>query len=343
MRVAVIGAGVLGSAATAFLLDDGVDVVSYEAVAPMSQRSAGSSRIFRLAHGKPELVALARDSLEIYRQWGKQTGDRLVSDAGTVVTGPQVEEWATAMSAAGAEYRITQGLDLPILSVPGPVLVDPAGGVLDTAGAGRYLQAKITRAVVLERVARLEHHNGGTRVWSTGGRRDFDATVICAGAGTATLAAQVGIDISGALAHHVRFTFPLRDAAARPPCLLEGSGTWRPGFTTYQHLAGPGLWAVGAHLPADEVAWGRGRDRVAASAREATVAYVRGALRGVGDRPVGELYCTHASNSGDGYTVQRSGGFLALHGDNLFKVAPVLGRMLAKAAQTGSMASPRQL
>jgi sarcosine oxidase len=339
----VIGAGVLGSATAAFLLDDGVDVVCYEAVAPMSQRSAGSSRIFRLAHGRPELVALARDSLEIYREWSQRTGARLVSDDGTVVTGSQVYEWAAAMSAAGAEHRVTQGFDVPVLALSGPVLVDPAGGVLDAAGTGRYLQAKIRRAVVPQRVDRLEHHKDGSRVWSAGRHRDFDATVICAGADTATLAAQVGIKMSDALEHHVRFTFPLRDAAARPPCILEDSGTWRPGFPTYQHLAGPGQWAVGVHLPPEEVAWDRGRERVATRAREATVDYVRDALRGVDDRPLAELYCTVARNAGDGYTVERSGGFLTLHGNNLFKLAPVLGRMLAEAAQTGSMPSPRQL
>jgi sarcosine oxidase len=57
VRVAVVGAGVVGLATTAALLERGADVVCFErAGGPMTERSAGSSRIFRLAHGTPELV-----------------------------------------------------------------------------------------------------------------------------------------------------------------------------------------------------------------------------------------------------------------------------------------------
>lgn len=50
MDIAVIAAGVVGLATTAALLDTDVNVTCYEAVGPMSQRSAGGSRILRLAH-----------------------------------------------------------------------------------------------------------------------------------------------------------------------------------------------------------------------------------------------------------------------------------------------------
>ena len=70
MRVAVVGAGVVGLSTTAALLERGADVVCFErAGGPMTERSAGSSRIFRLAHGDPELVALARTARAGFERW----------------------------------------------------------------------------------------------------------------------------------------------------------------------------------------------------------------------------------------------------------------------------------
>ena len=43
------------------------------------------------------------------------------------------------------------------------------------------------------------------------------------------------------------------------------------------------------------------------------------------------LYCTHVPDLGDGYVVRRSGSVLAVYGENLFKLAPLLGDELAAA------------
>jgi sarcosine oxidase len=332
VRVGIVGAGIVGSATAAYLLRAGADVACFEAATPMSQRSAGSTRIFRLAHGAPALVDLAGRARSGYRRWGEEAGAELVDRTGVVVSGPEAEAWSRAMGAVGAECRLLDGLDLLGLHLPGPVLHDPAGGVLDADATGRYLTARTAGALIPGQVEHLEHHGDAARVRTAAGHRDFDAVVIAAGAGTAALAAQVGIGLPATTAHHVRFTFRLRDPAARPPCLLEGSLP----LGTYQHRAAPGLWAVGVHLPDDEVAWHVGRDVATARAREATMRYVREHLAGVSGDPVDALYCSYPVGWGDGYVVVRAGRFLALHGDNLFKLAPVLGEILGEAALTGS-------
>jgi sarcosine oxidase len=79
---------------------------------------------------------------------------------------------------------------------------------------------------------------------------------------------------------------------------------------------------------------------VVARARDVTSRYVRENLDGVEDKPVEELYCTFPVDWGDGYIVERRGGFLAVHGDNLFKLAPVLGRLLGEAALHGTTPEP---
>jgi len=65
MRVAVVGAGVMGLATARALARDGHDVVVYEQFAQGHTRgsSHGRSQIFRLAYPDPEWVRLAAEAL----------------------------------------------------------------------------------------------------------------------------------------------------------------------------------------------------------------------------------------------------------------------------------------
>jgi len=344
VKVAVVGAGVVGLATAAVLLDAGVDVTCFESVAPMSQRSAGSSRIFRMVHTEPVLVDLAGRSKEMFRQWSRELGRELLRGVGVVVAGGDVPRRAAAMAAAGAAHSVRETIDrslaLPAKSISGPFLHDPGGGVLDAAAVAEYLKARTRAATVLDMVYRIEQLASGARVWSSTGNRAFDAAVVAAGTGTCQLAAQVGLYTPSALLHHVRLTFPLRDWSRRPPALIDNSQTWRPGFTTYQHLTEPGRWAVGAHFDPAQMAWELGRDRVVEQSRRLTVEYVRDDLDGVEDRPVDELYCAGTPGLTDGYRVVRTASVIALYGVNLFKLAPVIGQVLAGAVLDGSLPEP---
>ncbi|HET8641916.1 MAG TPA: FAD-dependent oxidoreductase [Pseudonocardiaceae bacterium] len=346
MKVAVVGAGVVGLATTAALLDAGADVTCFEAVEPMSQRSTGASRIFRLAHPNPVLVELAAKSREAFGRWSALAGRALVSEfgtVGTVVAGPQVSRWASAMAAAGAAHEVRDSVDeslaLPVRSIDGPCLVDPAGGVVDAEGVAKFLLAATRQVIVRDTVYRVEEGAHAT-VRTAAGSRGFDAVVIAAGLGTWQLALQVGLYTPSTVEHHVRLTFPIgrrRPAAERPPALIDRSETWRPGFTTYQHLAAPGRWAVGAHFDPAAVAWEVGRERAVEVSRRRTVEYVRENLDGVAARAVDEVYCSTATGWTDGYGIARTAHVIALHGVNLFKLAPVIGQVLAGAALDGSL------
>jgi sarcosine oxidase len=343
--VAVIGAGVVGLATSAALLEAGASVWCFEALGPMTQRSTGGTRIFRLAHGRPELVELAQRARRIYQLWSPN----LVGTEGTLVSRPDAESWAEAMRAAGAEVEMREGLPgLPDgnsgwLAIPGldrtPVLTDPAGGVINAAEVGRFLLGRVDGNLEQRAVTGLEPTPRGLRVHTAERAENFDAAVIVAGAGTAALAAQVGLDVRTPLVHHVRFTFAMRDPALHPPCLLDRTEGWRPGFTTYQHRTAPGRWAIGAHpeqrVPADVEAV----DKTAATsaAREVTARYVRQTLPWLRPEPGEQVYCDPPQRGGDGYLVRRAGRALCLYGDNLFKFAPVLGVILAEAAIDGSL------
>ncbi|MBV9279188.1 MAG: FAD-dependent oxidoreductase [Chloroflexi bacterium] len=60
MRVAVVGAGVVGLAAASELMRAGAEVRCYEKAEAGSGQSKGRTRIFRLAHGDARLIRPGR-------------------------------------------------------------------------------------------------------------------------------------------------------------------------------------------------------------------------------------------------------------------------------------------
>jgi sarcosine oxidase len=331
MRVAVVGGGVVGLSTTAALLAGGTDAVCFErSAALMGERSAGASRIFRLAHADPALVRLAAVARDGFARWAEQAGTPMVDRVGCVVSGGDAADRATAMEAAGVPFALvepgSERLRLPATVTASPVLLDPEGGVVDVDAVRAFLTGRAGTAVVHEEVDGLD----GTTVHTRSGPHRFDAVVLAAGAETAALAAQVGLDLPVALEHHARFTFPVDD------------GPWQAwidspsdGLATYQHRSASGRWAVGGSVDAALVAWDVGRDAAVAASREVVLAYARERLA-VEPRVVETVYCTSAPDTGDGITFRRAGAVLAVYGENLMKFASVLGELTAAAAVDGS-------
>jgi sarcosine oxidase len=341
MRVAVVGAGVIGLATTVALRRLGAEVTCFErSGAPMAERSAGSSRIFRLAHATPELVRLAQAALAAYGRWSAEARTPLVGTSGCVVSGGGWREWAAAMTAADAPVEIAgQGpsrLRLPAHVVPAGALLDPSGGVIDVDAVRRYLVEAAGGALVAEPVEALDPGRAGVAVRTSAGSGTFDTVVVAAGTGTAALAAQVGIATPATLAHHVRFTFPLRRPGPWPAWIDKPA----EGMSTYQHQNGPGTWAVGGDVDPALTAWDVGREAATTASEDAVLRYASRHLD-VEPRVVERLYCAPHPGLGDGFEIRRSGAVVVAYGENLFKLAPVLGDLLAGATIEGSTPSMR--
>src|SRR4051794_17875641 len=156
MRTAVVGAGVVGLSTAYALLRHGSEATVFETGAPMAARSAGSSRIFRLAHGDSGLVAYAAAAAGLWADWTHRAGNRLVGQQTTVLTGPAAPDWAAAMADAGVDHTLVDDVDpalgLPVSTLPGLALIDPAGGVIDVPATGRFLRAAIGNRVRQEHI-----------------------------------------------------------------------------------------------------------------------------------------------------------------------------------------------
>jgi sarcosine oxidase len=342
VRVAVVGAGVVGLATTAALLERGVEVVCFEARAPMAERSAGESRIFRLAHRDAQLVDLAAQSRHLYTRWEGQAEEQLIDQVGTVISGPGAHAYAQAMAAAGAVHLEVgpdcELLRLPTRQIPAVSVIDPEGGVIRADRVGTFLAARCAPAIRIEPVESLEDTAGGIVVRTITSAERFDALVLCAGAGTAALAAPVGLHPPTALAHHVRFTYRVKPGwPARMRCWIT---TTDDGFGSYQHTSAAGQWSVGAHVDAGQVAWEVGVEPAMKVSEEVTTAYVRSALDAVDPEVIDRLYCTVNADLSDGVQFLRAGRVLAVYGENLFKFAPLIGLRLAGAAVDGSLPAP---
>jgi sarcosine oxidase len=335
MRVAVVGAGVVGLSTAYELLRRGCEVVCFEAGEPMAARSTGNSRIFRLAHADAGLVAFAARARTVWSAWEEAASIRLIGDQGLVFTGAAAPAWDAAMAEAGAEHTVLDepgaDLGLPVTEPPGPALVDPAAGVIDVLAVGTFLRERVGSSLRVEPVYRLSPGGDRTTVWSSAGAHEVDRVIVAAGAGGCQLAAQAGIYTASTLAHHARFRFRLRDPEASPPCWIDRSESWRAGFTTYQQQSGAGMWSVGADLGAAEIAWERGKDHVVSRSRELVTRFVGEFLAGVDDEVVDFIYCDFPIGLGDGVHVGTNGPVTAVWGDNLFKHAPAIGEALAEA------------
>jgi sarcosine oxidase len=308
MRVAVVGAGIVGLATAYERAVLGANVTVYERATPGAGQSGGESRIFRHAHDDERLVALAVESRARWRTWEKRFGAELVAPVGSLALGPAVERRFELARAAGVRARMVDAAEaLPILTPgTGPAMLDEDGGVIRTSTAVAALVDALGDALVTDEVVTVAP-SGEIRAGGAVAR--YDRVIVCAGRDTATLAAGVGLDLPVRVSTHTRYAFPVR-APAPLACVQDGARA-----------------AYGDPLP--------GNDRYAVGLGGADPTdYVAERLPGLEPRWVETRTCwvTELPWGHDAVAVWEAGALLFVAGNNLFKHAPALGSRLAAGA-----------
>lgn len=198
-RVAVIGAGSMGSQAMWRLAARGAEVIGYDRYAPGHDRGAagGESRIYRAAHlGEPGYIPLLRLADRMWEQLQAETGLPLRRRSGSLVMGEAASpSMRLLLSTSAAQKLDHEVLDREELArrYPQHRLPDGHTAVLDRLGAvirpEASIQAAAARAEQLG--ARLHRYTtvrevvpaagGGVRVVTDQGTDHVDAAVVTVG------------------------------------------------------------------------------------------------------------------------------------------------------------------
>jgi sarcosine oxidase len=188
----------------------------------------------------------------------------------------------------------------------------------------------------------LHPEGGGVLVQATEGVWRADRVLVCAGARTPELARSLGVDLPVASAGHVRATFAVRPEhrEARLACWIDRTGaTGEPVYGGPMGTSGRYVIGLADHAADPPVAAGATM-AAAGDLRPAVArlsAYAERAFRGLDPEPVGLRVCvtTALPWHRDAFACWTAGPVTLFAGNNLFKHAPALGRLLADAVSSG--------
>lgn len=323
----------------------GVNCLVFESGAPGGSQSAGESRVFRHAHADPRQTDLAIQARDGWRRWEEEFGYKLISDDGAMAIGEdgiaRLRRYAETPGAAAEVREMTPQevrSTLPILAdYEGPALIDEDAGSIQTGLALANLIASVGPNLVSEKVESVAPRpEGGVEITTDTGVRTFDRVVVAVGAATVALAARAGVDIPVKPRVCLRLTMPLVESGPveRLACLQDSSGVFGSASAYGSPVPGNREYAVGLAISTDAAGDGR---RAIATLNEQTSSYVKRAMPGLDleeavplERRIAELPW-----AADGLAIWQAGDAYFVAGNNLFKLAPALGEVIARSLIVG--------
>lgn len=252
MKIGIVGAGVVGSAAARSLARSGHDVTVFEQfeIGHTRGSSHGESRIYRYSYPDERYVGMMVEAMPLWRELEAECGDDLLIRTEGLDTGKPVHDHAAAMDAHGIEFEILDGDEVarrwPMLRLGGgDVLYQKDGGIVRAEPAWRALAAGARAAgasFVRARVTSLAN-DGGAAVATEEGETAFDSVIVTAGGWARDLLLTCDIDLP---TRTTRETIAFFDIDRPPPTLVdwaEPTAYALPnpsrGLKAGEHIAGP--------------------------------------------------------------------------------------------------------
>jgi sarcosine oxidase len=357
VEVAVVGAGLLGSASARALAARGVPVVLFEQFALGHTRgsSHGATRIFRYSYPDPGYVEMAVRASEAWARLTADAGEELLVRTGGLDTGPGAEDCARALAECGVAHTwLTEG---EVGARFGGIGTRPGERMLFQPDSGVSLAGRTVAA--LQRLARRygAEIRAGTPVLGLEAGHDR----VLLRTPTGEVSARMAVITTGpwaqgvlaaALPHTLRLTatvqqvryFAPRDPAAAWPTLIE----WPPeGLCWYAVPAAgvaPGI-KVAAHIPGAAVDPRDGPfTEIDPALEEDAARYVRDRLPGLDPAGLAAETCLYTMTPDEDFLLDTAGPLVIGGGcsGHAFKFGPLLGEFLADLVLGQDIPVPRE-
>jgi sarcosine oxidase len=317
MKVAVVGAGVVGCATAWALSEHGAEVSVYEQFGLDHDRgsSHGRTRIFRVAYPEVEWVRFAQDA---YAGWKDLDPDVLGLYGLIEIVGDPAQTSARALDECGMPYRLLDADETRALGANLPdgwtaLFVPDAGVVFADRARHAFLEAA---GVEVEANRRIESTDD----------LDADVVVVTAGSWVRDLVPDVPVKVTRETVAFFRREGP------PPPSIVDldaetgGHGMYSlhdpvHGLKAGAHHAGAETDPNAAEQPDEEIV-------------ERISAWVRDRFPDVDPEPTEAQTCLYTTTADQRFVLERRGRVVvgsACSGHG-FKFAPAVGRRLAALA-----------
>lgn len=354
--VAIIGLGVMGSAALAALARRGRRVVGIDRFAPGHDRgsSHGTTRIIRLGYFEhPSYVQLLRAAYPLWRALEARSGRSLLSVTGILEIGaPESDIVAGTLRSSRLHGLPHEILDAPSLMKRFPAFNVPADFVGVFQPDGGFVRAEQTVSVLQtlarqagaelrmeEQILAVEPHRDGVRVSTPHGNVLAGCAIVAAGSWLKSLLPHLPVPIR--VTRQVLGWFEPADrlqfaAGLFPVFLLQNQDGVFYGFP-----ADADGMKVAKHHHVDETVDPDRYERTVSAADEATIRVaLKAHLPDADGRLLAACTCLYTMTPDGDFIIDRLPGCPRIivaapcsgHG---FKFAPVIGEILADLADTG--------
>ena len=310
-RVAVVGAGVMGSAAAWALRERGAEVTVYEQFADVEHdrgSSHGRTRIFRLAYPHDEWVRLAEESLALWQA----LGDDLLSLHGLVELAPARELTSVdALERCGAAFSFEPHDERVRVPDGWSALWQPLAGVVFADRARR----RFLRDVDVRTGVHVESPDD----------LDADVVVVTAGPWVRRFAPDLPVRVTRETVAYFR-----ADGPPLPSVVELHAGRGHAMYALHDPVHGlkAGVHFGGVEADPDEPG------EPDPAVLERVSAWVAERLPGADPEPVAAQTCLYTSTADESFVLERRGRLVlgsACSGHG-FKFAPAVGRRLAALA-----------
>lgn len=332
MKIAIVGAGVMGCATARALARRGHDVTIYEQfeVGHTRGSSHGRTRIYRYSYPDERYVGMMKEALAFWRELEAESGTTILQQTGGLDMGKNLDAHVAAFEAHAIPYEVINTQDVskrwPSLSLPeGDVLFQAEGGIVHAERAWNALaHGAISAGAKLLEERRIDEIG-------LEGFVDYDVTIVTAGGWAKKLLATAGIALDVRPTRETVAYFKMKEL---PPTLVDWGDPSVYALLDPMHGLKAGEHIAGPETDPDEGDGRFGKGNPDHESIDRLKQWVAARYTAAEPEPVATETCIYTNTPDEHFVLERHGAIVvgsACSGHG-FKFAPLIGQRLADLA-----------